>query len=91
MAAPANATATGASAAPWYRLLDRRRWATLFAANLGWLFDGYEIYALILTVGVACCMGTALVFLPALLYVLSMRERTPAEPATLPFEEREAA
>jgi MFS family permease len=53
MAAPANATATGASAAPWYRLLDRRRWATLFAANLGWLFDGYEIYALILTVGVA--------------------------------------
>jgi MFS family permease len=25
----------------------------LFAANLGWLFDGYETYALILTVGVA--------------------------------------
>ena len=38
---------------PWYRLLDRRQWATLGAANLGWLFDGYETYALILTVGVA--------------------------------------
>ncbi|MFN2460474.1 MAG: MFS transporter [Candidatus Velthaea sp.] len=40
-------------AVAWYRVLDRRRWRTLFAANLGWLFDGYETYALILTVGVA--------------------------------------
>src|SRR5271156_6812845 len=28
-------------------------WRTLIATNLGWLFDGYETYALILTVGVA--------------------------------------
>jgi len=35
---------------PWYRALNRRQWYTLFAANLGWLFDGYETYALILTV-----------------------------------------
>src|SRR5271154_939263 len=38
---------------PWYRSLNRSQWNTLFATNLGWLFDGYEVYALILTVGVA--------------------------------------
>jgi MFS family permease len=38
---------------PWYRGLDRTQWNTLFAANLGWMFDGYEAYALVLTVGVA--------------------------------------
>ncbi len=38
---------------PWYRSINRSQWNTLFAANLGWLFDGYETYALILTVGVA--------------------------------------
>ena len=42
-----------AAASPWYRSLNRSQWNTLFAANLGWLFDGYEVYALILTVGVA--------------------------------------
>ena len=41
------------AARPWYRSLDRRQWRTLGAANLGWLFDGYEAYALILTVTVA--------------------------------------
>src|SRR5713226_1875353 len=40
-------------ARPWYRALSRRQWHTLAAANLGWLFDGYEAYALLLTVGVA--------------------------------------
>ncbi|MFC4855435.1 MFS transporter [Actinophytocola glycyrrhizae] len=38
---------------PWYRSLDRTRWRALIAANLGWLFDGFETYALILTAGVA--------------------------------------
>src|SRR5690242_14408381 len=42
-----------AASAPWYRSLDRSQWYTLLATNLGWLFDGYELYALILTVGVA--------------------------------------
>jgi MFS family permease len=37
----------------WYRSLDRTQWNTLFATNLGWLFDGYEVYALVLTVGFA--------------------------------------
>lgn len=38
---------------PWYRSLSRGQWNALLASNLGWLFDGYETYALILTVGVA--------------------------------------
>lgn len=41
------------AATPWYRSLDRSQWNTLLATNLGWMFDGYEVYALILTVGVA--------------------------------------
>src|SRR3979490_847249 len=38
---------------PWYRSLNRAQWNTLLASNLGWLFDGYETYALIISVGVA--------------------------------------
>src|SRR6188472_3839552 len=38
---------------PWYRALTRTQWNTLLASNLGWVFDGFEAYALILTVGVA--------------------------------------
>lgn len=38
---------------PWYRQLTRHQWNSLLASNLGWLFDGYETYALILTVAVA--------------------------------------
>jgi len=38
---------------PWYRSLSDSQWRTLAATNLGWLFDGYETYALILTVGAA--------------------------------------
>ncbi len=40
-------------AQPWYRSLNRSQWNTLIAANLGWLFDGYETYALVISVGVA--------------------------------------
>jgi MFS family permease len=38
---------------PWYRALNRNQWKVLLAANLGWLFDGFETFALILTVGPA--------------------------------------
>src|SRR3984893_7917542 len=38
---------------PWYHSLNRSQWNILLAANLGWLFDGFELYALILTVGPA--------------------------------------
>jgi len=41
------------SSVPWYGTLTRAQWKTLLAANLGWMFDGYETFALILTVGVA--------------------------------------
>ena len=44
---------TVADHAPWYSTLTRAQWKTLVAANLGWMFDGYETFALILTVGVA--------------------------------------
>jgi len=33
----------------WVASLDGRQWRSLIAANLGWLFDGFETYALILT------------------------------------------
>src|SRR5499425_2137553 len=38
---------------PWYRALNRSQWKALIASNLGWTFDGFEVFALILTVGVA--------------------------------------
>src|ERR1700756_3312049 len=38
---------------PWYRSLNREQWRVLIASNLGWLFDGFEIYAIFLTVGFA--------------------------------------
>ncbi len=37
----------------WYRSLSPAQWKTLVAANLGWTFDGFEIFALFLTVGFA--------------------------------------
>jgi MFS family permease len=42
-----------ATSQPWYRSLSRTQWNILLAANLGWLFDGFELYALFLTVGPA--------------------------------------
>ena len=44
---------SAAAAQPWYRSLTRSQWNVLIAANLGWLFDGYETFALIISVGVA--------------------------------------
>jgi MFS family permease len=38
---------------PWYRSLDRSQWNTLIASNLGWMFDGYETFALVMSVGAA--------------------------------------
>ena len=46
-------TATAAASQPWYRSLNATQWKTVFASNLGWMFDGYETFALILVVGVA--------------------------------------
>jgi MFS family permease len=44
---------TAVAVAPWYRAVTPSQWRTLIAANLGWLFDGFEAYALFLTLGVA--------------------------------------
>src|ERR1700757_9498 len=38
---------------PWYRSLDRSQWKALIAANLGWRFGGFGVFALILPVGFA--------------------------------------
>jgi MFS family permease len=46
-------TATVAGSQPWYRSLTATQWKTVFASNLGWMFDGYETFSLILVVGVA--------------------------------------
>lgn len=47
------ATDIGAGKLPWFRSLTPSQWRMLLAANLGWLFDGYETYALFLTIGPA--------------------------------------
>src|ERR1700739_1220255 len=44
-------TARSTATEPWYRSLDRRQWRGLIAANVAWTFDGFEIFALFLTVG----------------------------------------
>ena len=31
---------------PWYRSLNRTQWKALIASNLGWTFDGFEVFAL---------------------------------------------
>jgi MFS family permease len=46
-------TAAAPAELAWYRTLDATQWKTLLASNLGWVFDGFETYALVLTVGVA--------------------------------------
>src|SRR6202048_376817 len=38
---------------PWYRTLNRDQWRGLIAAEPCWAFDGFEIYALFLTVAFA--------------------------------------
>ncbi len=50
---PVGAAVDDSPTVPWYRTLDRVQWNTLIASNLGWLFDGFETYGLVLTVGVA--------------------------------------
>ena len=47
------ATVTAGGSQPWYRSLDANQWKTMIASNIGWMFDGYETFALILVVGAA--------------------------------------
>src|SRR5262250_1821175 len=41
------------TSAPWYRSLNGGQWRALIASNLGWTFDGFEVFALILTISAA--------------------------------------
>ncbi len=41
------------SACPWYKTLSRTQWKHACRLESGWLFDGFENYALILTAGPA--------------------------------------
>lgn len=41
------------ASAPWYADLTAEHWKILAAAFLGWVFDGYETYALVTVVGPA--------------------------------------
>jgi MFS family permease len=40
--------AAAPSNAPWYQELNRDHWRVLMASFMGWIFDGYENYALFL-------------------------------------------
>src|SRR5258707_12909368 len=53
MAAAVTTTTSAVVEGPWYKSLSRSQWNALIASNLGWVFDGFETYALILTAGVA--------------------------------------
>lgn len=46
-------TQSGVANVAWYRSLNRGQWKALIASNLGWTFDGFEVFALVLTVGAA--------------------------------------
>src|ERR1700739_2601144 len=48
----AQATSTEPKMGPWYRSLNANQWKALLASNLGWTFDGYETFALILSIRV---------------------------------------
>lgn len=50
-AGTADTADSGARPQRWTAGIGRTQWRSLFAANLGWLFDGFETYALILTAG----------------------------------------
>ncbi|PYN14681.1 MAG: MFS transporter, partial [Candidatus Rokuibacteriota bacterium] len=39
--------------AAWRRQLTAAHWRVLFASSLGWSFDGYELYTLVLVLGPA--------------------------------------
>jgi MFS family permease len=45
--------ATAGRARAWSASIDRSGWRALAASWMGWMFDGYEIYALVLVMGVA--------------------------------------
>ena len=47
MQTEATLTPDAAGSGPWYRGLKGKHWTVLIASFLGWVFDGYEAYALV--------------------------------------------
>ncbi len=47
------AIVTTGSSAPWHANLTAKHWRVLWASYLGWVFDGYEAYALVLVLPTA--------------------------------------
>ena len=45
--------ATGATEEIWTTSIDKASWRALVASWLGWMFDGYEAWALVLVMGLA--------------------------------------
>ena len=45
--------ATARTGAPWYANLTAKHWRVLWGSYLGWIFDGYEAYALVVVLPVA--------------------------------------
>jgi hypothetical protein len=70
-------------------LLDSMRF--ILAPSQRYNNRGMASLGLILTVGVTCCMLTALVFLPALFCVMGKRQTVNAEPETLAMVDEKAA
>ncbi len=45
--------ATAVTNAPWYANLTAKHWRVLWGSYLGWIFDGYEAYALVVVLPMA--------------------------------------
>ncbi|MGZ3594801.1 MAG: hypothetical protein ACXWMV_04805 [Syntrophales bacterium] len=46
-----SAVATSVDEGSWYQGLTPKHWRVLWASFLGWIFDGYETFALIVAIG----------------------------------------
>src|SRR5262249_16805708 len=49
--------ATVRTSAPWYAGLTAKHWRVLWGSYLGWVFDGYEAYALVVALPMALKSG----------------------------------
>ena len=48
-----NIAVLDVAAGPWYAGLTSKHWRTLWGSYLGWIFDGYEAYALVVALPLA--------------------------------------
>src|SRR3979490_2244565 len=50
---PIGASTAAADSAPWYAGLNAKHWRVLWGSYLGWIFDGYEAFALVMALPAA--------------------------------------